>query len=451
MGTNNRARRKAKQKDRQASQQRPEQRPGEPYGFPGFEAQLHSKMQASVHDLSVGDEAGFATIVDQLTTGPDGERDLLVINTFVFEYLVTAVETAWQERGWQPAELHRLALRKGNAAQAALLVDAMAAAVRRYAEATVDDRWLGQLEALGAQAWWSREDTWLDEHARRHGLLRVEVVDAVLRVFGSVTLLPRLPMLLPPPGKARRGASSGPRREVDQRMLERVRGLLAKAESTTFDAEAETYTAKAQELMARHSIDAALLAQESGGDDEPMSRRVPVDNPYEAEKVLLLTLVAKANRSTAVWTQPLGHVTVFGFPADLDSVELLFTSLLVQATRAMTNAGRQRDAGGRSRTRSFRQSFLTGFAHRIGERLAQATQTATQEAVAELAAGGRRADLVPVLANREERAEAAMREAFPELVMKRGPRIGNADGFDSGVEAADRASLNIRDALPSRR
>jgi hypothetical protein len=38
-----------------------------------------------------------------------------------------------------------------------------------------------------------------------------------------------------------------------------VRALLAKAESTTYPEEADALTAKAQELMARHSIDRAML------------------------------------------------------------------------------------------------------------------------------------------------------------------------------------------------
>src|SRR5262249_18495708 len=156
----------------------------------------------------------------------------------------------------------------------------------------------------------------------------------------------------------------------------------------------------------------------------------------EGEKVILLGVVAGANRAHPVWTQQLGFVTVFGFPADLDAVELLFTSLLVQATRAMTAAGQQRGPDGRSRTRSFRQSFLTGFAHRIGERLHQATETATAEAAGET---GR--DLVPVLASRDQQVADAMQAKFPDVYEVRGSRVNNAHGYHSGVAAADQATL----------
>lgn len=72
--------------------------------------------------------------------------------------------------------------------------------------------------------------------------------------------------------------------------------------------------------------------------------------------------------------------TVVGFLADLDAIELLFTSLLVQASAAMLRAGAKRDAHGRSRTGAFRQSFLIAYATHIGERLSQATEHTEQQA-----------------------------------------------------------------------
>ncbi|MGH3566379.1 MAG: DUF2786 domain-containing protein, partial [Pseudonocardia sp.] len=50
--------------------------------------------------------------------------------------------------------------------------------------------------------------------------------------------------------------------------LDTVRKLLAKAEGAATQAEAETYTAKAMELMARHGIDSALLAAATPNSDE---------------------------------------------------------------------------------------------------------------------------------------------------------------------------------------
>lgn len=58
-----------------------------------------------------------------------------------------------------------------------------------------------------------------------------------------------------------------------------MRALLAKAESTEFPQEAEALTARAQEMMARHSIDLALLEQDPEEPEAAAARRLPVDSP----------------------------------------------------------------------------------------------------------------------------------------------------------------------------
>jgi hypothetical protein len=64
----------------------------------------------------------------------------------------------------------------------------------------------------------------------------------------------------------------------------------------------------------------------------------------------------------------LAIATVVGVPLDIDQVEMLFTSLLIQATRAMTEAGADQP-GSFERSATFGRSFLAAYAVRIGERL----------------------------------------------------------------------------------
>lgn len=225
-------------------------------------------------------------------------------------------------------------------------------------------------------------------------------------------------------------------------MLGKVRALLRKAESTEFPREAEAFTARAQELIARHNLDAALLAAgaagASGGSggpagEGPGERRVSVGRPYPGPKAMLLHVVAEANRCRSVWHRERGEATVLGFPADLDAVELLYTSLLVQATGAMVRAGAHTDVLGRSRTRSFRHAFLSAYALRIGERLREAAE----RAVDATAAPG----LGLVLASRDEAVARRVAERFPRLRRFRGGGATNADGWAHGRAAADRAAL----------
>ncbi|MBM0260406.1 DUF2786 domain-containing protein, partial [Micromonospora sp. 4G55] len=220
-------------------------------------------------------------------------------------------------------------------------------------------------------------------------------------------------------------------------MLDRVRALLAKAESTTFPAEAEALTGKAQELIARHSLDRALVEATAERPDLPGGMRLSTDAPYAGAKALLVQEVAAANRCESVWNDDLGFATVLGFAGDLEAVELLYTSLLVQATAAMLRGRTERKRGSSRRTKAYDESFLHAFALRIGERLRAATEEADRQAAE--ATGPER--LLPVLAARSDAVRERMETLFPGVTRAR-LTIRDADGWHSGTSAADRASLH---------
>jgi hypothetical protein len=375
--------------------------------------------------------------------------------------LVTAAQLArlWQS-GWQPADLARAVRRELSVRHSRLAVDLVAAEVRGYAAAALDPRWSDQLRELESAVWWEDDDAFLAGVAERERADRFAVATLLLELYRLVGRLPALTPLGPPPGTVpttggtgATGLSFAQKTGTEPRMLGRIRALLAKAESTEFPDEAEALTAKAQQLMAQHSIDEALLAASSGSRAEPGACRIGVDNPYEAPKALLLDAVAQANRATSLWTKELGFCTVVGFPADLEAVELLYTSLLVQATTAMNSVGIQN--GGR--TKSFRQSFLISYGSRIRERLTEATAQATEEALAGLraaeaaeaeAAGGTggpgrdgSSALLPVLAAREEAVRESTERMFPNARTGRAIRASDYEGWTQGRAAADRAQL----------
>ncbi|NLG20172.1 MAG: DUF2786 domain-containing protein [Actinomycetales bacterium] len=369
------------------------------------------------------------------------------------------VEEVWS-RGWEPADLHRVVGRDGNAVATQLLGDLMAARLAAYSAPTVEARWRGQLEEIGASVWWRAHQDPLTARAGRTkgGWAATKQAGAVLEV--TLQLLPAIERLSARPGEATPQRSPGP--EVDQALLSKVRMMLAKAESTTFPAEAETFTAAAQKLMTRHSIDRALLEHDTGGDDGPAAIRVGVDRPYESARFALVSAIARANRCRAVWQKGLGFSTVVGFSTDLRAVELLFTSLMVQATSAMTAAGSREHWTGQNRKRSFRNSFLTAFAVRIGERLETAAHEAQDRGADDSVRAGPleagdprppgdadhtratrtdRTALVRVLAERDQAVEDALAERFPRLQRTRSRATFDAEGWTSGTAAADRADL----------
>jgi hypothetical protein len=434
---------------------------------------VSSAIVEAVHAVGAGQQDAYGKHLDQLAI----ERTpgwTQAVSQGLVEYLETSVTAAWQ-RGWQPAELARHIGRELSVAHATMVSDMIAGEMTRYAAATVDPRWAAQVAALEAAApakgaWWGSDAEYLAAwYARGRDAEFIGAVATAVETLHAFTHLPPIEKLLPLPGKARATAPAHARpadntapadstAPADERMLGRIRALLAKAEATEFAEEAEALSARAQELMAKYSIDHALLAAESGRAEAAGGRRIAVDNPYETPKATLLQTVAAANRCRVVWSKELGLVTVIGFPADLDAVELLFTSLLVQANTAMLRAGGKRDGHGRSRTRAFRQSFLVSYAIRIGERLAEATVHAEQAAVAEQRAAGtahgdtkdagtgtKGTDLVPFLAARQQAVDDAVDEMFGDTLRKtRAVHATDAEGWTSGRAAADLATLHNR-------
>ncbi|MFG3210993.1 DUF2786 domain-containing protein [Streptomyces tendae] len=335
------------------------------------------------------------------------------------------VTTAWR-RGWQPADLVRIVRRELDDVHVRLV----AALIRAQApdDRARGPRWAAQLDDLPDA-----------EAAAPPRTDRFSHATAVLELY---RLLLRLPGLEPLETGA---AGEAPRRDrenrPESRALARIRALLAKAEATGYPEEAEALSAKAQELMARHSVDEALLAAQAQGSatspDTPGACRIGVEPPYEQAKAVLLDAVADANHCRAVWNEPFGFSTVVGYEADLEAVELLYTSLLVQAEAAMTKAEAGQRAGGRKRTKTFRQSFLAAYAHRAGTRLRAAAEAATEAA----ATGVADANLLPVLASREVAVTDRVERMFPQTTTTRLRGAADAAGWTEGTRAADAARV----------
>lgn len=394
MGKDNRARRRAKQARRQ-------HRPAAPVGprprqspVGSFEAAREAFRRLVV--AWPAERTEEAWLLDELACG-----DVAPIVEAVGQGCMADAVAEALLRGWRPSEVAHAARRPRatSAASRDLLLRA-----------------LDRPDGLAAG--------WLGDDDRRRQL-RV-MIEAVAFVCD----LPKLPdwPAAPVPTAT----------DPDQdRMLEKVRALLAKAESTEFDEEAESLTAKAQELMARYAIDRATVeATLASSVSVPVGTvRISIDEPYVGPKSMLVHHIAKANRCRSVWSEHHGFATVVGAHTDLAVVELLFTSLLVQAVAAMRRAGSRVDADGRSRTRSFRHSFLLAFGARIGERLREATDAAVAAAIDESGDA-----FLPVLASRSDATERAVKELFPRLSSS-SLSYSNVDGYVAGRVAADLAHL----------
>lgn len=347
-----------------------------------------------------------------------------------------AIRAAWAH-GWLPSDLHEAARRRLKSPDAHYLDESILLESQAYADASLHPRWRADLAEISSVVGPAGPAPQMLRWAASNGVDRTEAVSVVIRVLNLLGRLPVLGTLLPPPGTYRYTASTVS--EADEKVLAKVRALLAKAEATEFADEAEALSAKAQELMSRYSLQEAVADHERGRAPVALARRIWIENPYAAAKVLLVQAVSRANRCQAVWAENPGFVTIVGSDTDLNLVELLTTSLLVQANRAMLGAGRRSGSGAPTRTRSYRQSFLVAYAQRIGERLDSTSASVTEEIE-------RDARLLPVLAASSRAVDELVEHMFPSMTA-RSVTVSNGAGWGAGRAAADMAVLDVRDAI----
>ncbi len=442
MGKNNKARRAAKARNRRrgpsgAHQSSPRQeawRAGEPMFT---EAELAAGLLQMAADARRRADPFADEALERLRRLPAA-----AVDEQVERHLLGIVGRLWLG-GWQPAELFRQGRRGSSAAGARLVGLTIATDHLGRRATTLDHRWTAQVEELDLPAVDGRGG-WVGRWAVTESLGRSDALSTVIQVLADLSALPRLDPLLPPPGSSSVRTGGSPRQGGDgatnDPVLQRVRALLAKAESTSFEAEATAFTAKAQELMARHAIDAALLDGHDAAGEVPVAVRIAVDDPYVDAKSLLLQVVAEHGRCRSVFHADLALSTVMGFATDVNAVEMLFTSLLVQAQTAMATAARQAPPGTRTRSRSYRSAFLLAYANRIGDRLAEINETVLGEAEAD-----RGVSLLPALLARSAVVDDALADRFGDIVSS--PVRGGYDpaGWASGRVAADNARLNRAD------
>ena len=426
MGINNRQRRAAKKK-------RARGRGGAPAASSSYDVWSCPEPELTAADVrallidmvaAVWDDASAARRCAGLLLEPGRPLTPEKARAGVESYLRDTVRRVTTS-GWSPTDLVEITRRRADGQHVPLLAALLHRDVARCAAADVPVAW--------------REDLL---HAGAAGAMRLDSIDGMqqaLELLATLAQLPAVPPVMPAPG-TRGHAGRAP--SGSNRLLVRVQALLAKAEATEYEEEAEALSAKAQELISRHALE-RLLEQAATGRSgaDPELRRLWLDAPYVFPKAMLVHVVAEANRCRSIVTEKLGFCTLIGAREDLDAVEMLVPSLLVQAHVAMSRSGRQADRRGTSRTRSFRQSFLLAYAQRIGERLRSADEQAA-------ASSGRGGELVPVLARHHEQVDAARRQHFPDTVARTG-NVSNAQGWYAGRAAADQALLATEPQIPA--
>jgi hypothetical protein len=412
MGVNNRQRRAAKKKARARKGQRSPWAADERVAPAALTAEdvreLLLDVVAQIHD-----DRTAAERCARLLLQPGWPLTADMARAGVRSLLADLVRTV-TSHGWSPSDIAEVTRRLATSAHVPYAVGLLEERASRYEQSRLPVAWRDDLRGAGKAAALQLDNP--------------PGMQLALELAATLAQLPAIPAVVPAPGTDDPKATATP---ADAKVLARVQALLAKAEATEFDEEAEALSAKAQELVSRHALEQLLASAGDGEDFRPVVRRLWLENPYVVPKAMLVDVVADANRCRSVVTEAFGFCTLVGAPADLAAVEVLVPSLLVQAHAAMSRFGRQADRRGTSRTRSFRQSFLLAYAGRIGERLRAADDEVRTRT-------GRSGELLPVLARHRGQVDAVCDELFPHVTSKaRSP--SNALGWAAGRAAADEA------------
>ena len=185
------------------------------------------------------------------------------------------------------------------------------------------------------------------------------------------------------------------------KILDRLSKILKQAENASTEAEAHAFMQKAQEIATVNAIDLAIARQHTAKQEQreqPEARWIktgPRGTKLLAKRVSLAIDIARNNDVKCNIAHDSTGIQCFGFPSDIDVVEALFASLLVQMIQAgdeyvsskayvgETYWGYTRDSWGyetygekKVDGRVARASFYDGFTTRIRERLREARKAA---------------------------------------------------------------------------
>lgn len=243
-----------------------------------------------------------------------------------------------------------------------------------------------------------------------------------------------------------------------EKVLDKVRALLAKAESTEHEAEADAFLAGAQRLIAAHAIEMAELEQ--ADPSEIVSDALWIPEPYSNAKARIAWAIdghvgIYSHLSARIQTRMGGRgrgrwLTRFGTAEALELHEAMFTSLLAQCaarvakiTKATIEADDSIEAdrwierrvnwntgettGGhwaKPSTRTVRDEFIVGFALGVSLKLGEANRAHEEETGESVAL---------VLASAAERAKQGNDKGVRKAERKWASRAGTDAGLAADV------------------
>lgn len=212
----------------------------------------------------------------------------------------------------------------------------------------------------------------------------------------------------------------------------KIAALLAKAESTSHEAERDTLLAKASELQLKMMISDSEIRNAGKAPTDPLIVRdaggVEKNGAFIKARRDLLAGLAGIFHVKVTITGNRDGMRLYGFQSDINFVEQLFVSLTLQMRSAVNQAGGNR---------SYQTSFAHGYVQRVVERL-----HANRRGQETIAADEPGTDIV--LRDRATQVNAYFTESLQGVRLRAGYRnrsVNSSQGLVAGRAAGDRAAL----------
>lgn len=234
----------------------------------------------------------------------------------------------------------------------------------------------------------------------------------------------------------------------NDKMLAKIRGLLAKADRTDNAAEAETFREKAFELLAKYGIDEAMATRGGTTEEDVEGNKLKavtftVRDAYAEERILLIWGIARSLHCAGIRLD-VDKVQIWGVTRHVRRVrflyDLLHSQMVSEASRARPKnpfaVGLNTMTGDVKNVTQYRADFMLGFSNRVSDRLR--AQEARAAGMYDGTNGGSEAALM--LADDYNRALAAMRKRYPNTSAGKA-RTGHGEGYGAGQAAGNRADV----------
>lgn len=225
------------------------------------------------------------------------------------------------------------------------------------------------------------------------------------------------------------------------KMKAKIAMMLAKAESTTFPEERDTFNAAAEKLMIRLGISIAEL--ESVGErkqEEIVEVKRTYPGNYSISYIPFVHYVAQGFGHITILQQRTAGLArnafVIGHKSDVETFLQLLDSLELQVKSALRQWQKDNIESRRGLTDMQKylqhRSFIEGFGQRVGERLHE-RRTVEEETVS--------TGTALVLVGKDERVSEWIKDTYGETKGRATHRNGSSIGYHAGRASGEKASL----------